>query len=83
MKINERDIYKNRADFDTSDGRGIVAQDCTNSECCHEELVFAMQDQYHRFSIGLSTVLECLKVAEQEGYVPELPFDWWVDVNHI
>lgn len=48
---------------------------------CDEYMVFAMQDKYHRFSLGLGTVLECLHAAEKEGAVPPLPADWWLALN--
>ncbi|KAB1440345.1 XRE family transcriptional regulator [Pseudodesulfovibrio senegalensis] len=53
--------------------------DCKKTDCtrCSEELVFAMQDKHHDFSIGLRTILQCLRLAEQEGNVPPLPTDWW------
>ncbi|GHU89677.1 hypothetical protein FACS1894202_08280 [Clostridia bacterium] len=55
-----------------------VACDVSESDCCEEELLFGMRDKYHEFSIGLSTVLTCLKFAESEGRVPPLPVNWWV-----
>ena len=33
------------------------------------------------FPLGLRTVLACLAFAEREGAVPELPADWWVNIN--
>lgn len=78
MKENAKDIYTNRAMF--IKGKDGV-QDCTDFECCSENLVFAMKDNYHAFSIGLTTILECLAVAEKEGYVPRLPDAWWVQVS--
>lgn len=70
----ERENYQNRASLvDTSK----PFQDVTDAQCCTEQLVFAMQDNYHPFSMGLSTILSCLAIAEKEGYVPRLPFDWW------
>lgn len=74
MKDDAKDIYTNRAKLPHNSG---VATDCTDFECCPEELVFAMQDTKHAFSLGLTTVLECLDIAEREGYVPPLPDDWW------
>ncbi|VXC22931.1 conserved hypothetical protein [Pseudomonas sp. 8Z] len=48
---------------------------------CEEELLFAMRDKYHDFSLGLSVVLQCLLVAEQNGYVPKLPDEWWTQLR--
>ncbi len=42
-----------------------------------EYLHFELQDKDHTFMIGLSTLLECLRFAEAQGEVPELPYMWW------
>ncbi len=52
---------------------------CAN---CEEELFFAMQDNEHNFSLGLRTVLHCLKLAESNGNIPPLPSKWWISVNN-
>ncbi|GHU52746.1 hypothetical protein AGMMS49975_09200 [Clostridia bacterium] len=51
----------------------------TKSILCEEhgeKLLFELKDTYH-FSIGLSTLLECLKFAEKERAIPPLPQEWW------
>lgn len=48
---------------------------------CDEYMVFAMKDSYHSFSLGLETVLECIRAAELEGAVPRLPAQWWWDLQ--
>lgn len=53
---------------------GDSAPDC---DVCEEALMFAMRDNFHEFSLPLSTVLECFRIAEQQGEVPELPMEWW------
>lgn len=74
---SEKEIYQNRA-VPVQDGDGnILTADTTECERCCEELVFAMRDKTHEFSLGLSTVLRCLAIAEKEGYVPKLPTEWW------
>ena len=76
-------IYSNRAGAIKDSHGDVVSEDVANCENCNELLVFAMKDKYHEFSLGLRTVLECLRVAETEGYVPKLPSDWWISVkNH-
>jgi hypothetical protein len=40
-----------------------------------------MKDNYHEFSIGLSTILSCLAMAEKEGAVPKIPYEWWSLIN--
>lgn len=74
MSYDEKTIYENRASL-RNDCKNTT--DCTDYECCPEELIFAMRDKYHEFSLGLTTILECLQIAESEGYVPELPIAWW------
>ena len=48
---------------------------------CDDYLVFAMKDKCHRFTMGLGTILECVRIAEQEGAVPPMPTDWWLKVE--
>lgn len=76
MKDATDEIYHNRAKSDSG-----KFQDVTDCDSCLEELVFAMKDKHHEFSLGLSTVLHCLSIAEREGYVPKLPPEWWWDVR--
>ncbi|MEY2340926.1 hypothetical protein AB4090_02315 [Acidithiobacillus sp. IBUN Pt1247-S3] len=45
-----------------------------------EEIVFALRDRHHDFSMEISTILQCLRMAEREGGVPKLPSDWWIQV---
>ncbi|MFI3270729.1 MAG: XRE family transcriptional regulator [Pseudomonadota bacterium] len=63
----------------TFENRATETGEYAHSECqnCNEELFFAMRDNYHNFSIGLRTVLQCLHLAEEEGNVPKLPQEWW------
>lgn len=49
---------------------------------CFEQIVFALKDQNHEFSIGLTTVLECLEFAISQGELPKLPRSWCYDVEH-
>ncbi|MGM0285733.1 MULTISPECIES: hypothetical protein [unclassified Enterococcus] len=56
-------------------------EDHTLCEECSEELFFKMKDNYHEFSLSLSVVLNCLFIAEKEGYVPQLPDAWWVQIR--
>lgn len=75
--MKKEEIYNNRATLTKTNNH----QDTTDRECCNEELVFALQDKYHQFSVGLSTILNCLYIAEQEGYVPKLPESWWFQIR--
>ncbi|EMF0093997.1 hypothetical protein O1F49_002211 [Enterococcus hirae] len=56
-------------------------EDHTLCEECSEELFFEMKDNYPEFSLSLSVVLNCLFIAEKEGYVPRLPDDWWIQIR--
>lgn len=46
-----------------------------------DALIFRMKDQHHEFSLGLQTVLKCLSIAEEEGYVPALAPGWWAQLQ--
>lgn len=67
-------VLENRADLLQPQGEEVFCPSCG------EELIFGMKDKHHDFSIGLTTVLECLAVAEIQGYVPKFPDEWWVSV---
>jgi len=38
-----------------------------------EYLFFLLKNKTNEFTIGLGDILECLKFAEEQGEVPELP----------
>lgn len=69
------EIYTNRAYLEKKE-----MIDHTDCEDCLEDLVFAMADKHHSFTIGMTTILECLSIAEQEAQVPKLPSDWWQSI---
>ena len=69
MENNDK-IYFNRANV-------VTAYNHVGCERCAEPVVFALKDSTHEFSVGLSTILDCLMIAEQEGYVPKIPDGWW------
>ena len=51
--------------------------------CCSNHLLFAMRDEHHEFTLGITTILECLLAAVDQGAVPPLPDEWWREVvNH-
>lgn len=56
-------------------------------ECdhCGLPLVFALKTASgEAFSVDLPTILQCLKVAEQKGYTPEIDVNWWNSIrNHF
>lgn len=57
-------------------------EDHAQGSDCREVLLFRMVDQDHEFSLPLSVVLNCLWIAEKEGYVPKLPEQWKIDVEN-
>ncbi|MBQ4132968.1 MAG: hypothetical protein IJD04_04445 [Desulfovibrionaceae bacterium] len=62
------------------DGESGLQTQENSCDYCNNPILFAMQDNYHQFSMGLITILQCLKLAEDEGHVPKLPGDWWVQL---
>lgn len=48
---------------------------------CSEEYLFFLKDAFHEFSLGLVDILECLRFAEEQGAVPNLPPEWWININ--
>lgn len=44
-------------------------------------LWFGLKKGDNSFRIGLSDVLMCLKFAEEQGEVSELPRMWWIQVS--
>lgn len=75
------DSLENRVTPVRSENGKICAKDVIENDDVVEQLVFAMKDKTHDFTIGLDIIIECLKIAEDEGCVPKLPESWWNDVN--
>ena len=73
MNLEQKEIFENRVTYQNK----ATENQCPN---CDEPLVFALKDKYHEFSMGLSTVLQLLLVAEEQGYVPKLPDEWVIQV---
>ena len=47
-------------------------------EECNDRMIFALEDNDTSFMLGISTILECLKIAELEGAIPPITQDcWW------
>ncbi len=76
-KVDHQAILKNRADVMMEKTR-IPGEDA-NPDL--DEIVFALRDSHHDFSMDLTTILCCLRLAEQEGGVPPLPETWWTSVS--
>ncbi|WP_281687535.1 hypothetical protein [Pseudomonas citronellolis] len=73
--MNHDQILQNRARLSKTDGEMV------ENDCCSGAVIFALQDRHHQFSLGLETVLECLRFAEGSGALPALPDDWWNSVR--
>lgn len=53
-------------------------------EQCDELAIFALQDKFgNEFSLNLSTMLECLKFAEDEGIIPPISEVWWLKIASL
>lgn len=63
-----KEIFFNRAEIEKAE------QICC--ENCFEQVVFMLKDKNHEFSMGLTTILECLKFAIENGDLPKLPLSW-------
>lgn len=64
------------------DESGKISAKEEAADCCVDPLLFAMRDNHHEFAVGLFTVLQCLRLAETDGYVPPLPKEWWTSVEY-
>lgn len=53
----------------------------TSCECCDQTILFLMQKGTEKFTIGLFDILDCLCFAEEQGHVPELPKEWWLEMR--
>lgn len=51
-----------------------------NTDYCYEKLIFCLQDEIGRFSIGLIDILKCLYFADEKGVIPTIKGDWWSSV---
>ena len=71
-----QEIFFNRAEVEER-----LRITCDN---CFEHMVFMLSDsQEHRFSIGISTILECLMFAIGSGDLPKLPQSWLADIDNV
>ena len=67
-KASKKEIFFNRAEVEEAEH--II---CNN---CFEQVVFLLKDKDHEFSVGLSTIVECLAFAIKNGDLPKLPSSW-------
>lgn len=74
-QIKHKRIFYNRARVQKAEN--------INCESCFEPVVFHLRDNCHDFSMGLSTVMECLTFAIEKGYLPKLPMSWLSNADDV
>ena len=74
--LNEEKL--NIKNADTARMTGEV--DVEYSDFDDESMWFLLRDSVHDFRIGLIDVLSAVNFAEECGYLPALPKDWWNQV---
>jgi hypothetical protein len=65
-------ILQNRADLG-----GARLPQCAEQE---PDLIFALKQGETEFSVNLKTLVDCLQIAEQQGYLPTIDTEWWLNV---
>ena len=75
MKTEHNELLNNRVMLD-----GEEEMVCDN---CWETVIFHLKDKNNEFSMGLSTVMECLIFAIQQGDLPRLPLSWLSDADDV
>lgn len=71
-----KEIFFNRADV-----KNAEREVCDN---CFEHMVFLLCDSHNQeFSIGLTTILECLIFAIENGDLPKIPQSWLQNINDV
>ena len=54
----------------------------TNWEVCQDDGFFHLRDSKGRdFNVSISTILQCLQIAEKKYWVPEIDKKFWRLVN--
>lgn len=56
----------------------ITGEDYNPAE---NQLYFIMRDQVHEFAIGVAALLSCLRFAELNHELPDIPEYWWTAVK--
>ena len=58
------------------------AEEIACENCC-ESVIFHLRNNEHEFTVGLSTILECLMFAISQGDLPKLPLSWLADADDV
>ena len=61
----------------TATPTGKITKDFNPIKDVEEKVFFHLQDSTHEFTMGLKSILQCLKFAEDENVIPKLPQDFW------
>jgi len=88
-----KDTFNKRITIDPADpakgSSSFAEQSCPD---CQEAMVFALQIGEQTLSLGLTTILNCLSLAEEEGFVPRIDAGkdalkddnmWWPKVRSL
>ncbi len=79
--MNKKNRFNKEIFFNRADIKEAERIHCDN---CFEQIVFHLRDSQDReFSLGLSTVIECLVFAIQTGNLPKLPLSWLSDADIV
>lgn len=73
---NAKKAFENRAEL--TEKASSLHSGCDD---CADPILFHLEDNEHEFSIGLTTILSCLALAEKGGHIPKIPYDWWISVQ--
>lgn len=66
--------------FDGAELKSVVKN--TNWEVCQDDGFFHLRDSKGRdFNVSISTILQCLQIAEKKYWVPEIDKKFWRLVN--
>ncbi|MCL1996842.1 MAG: hypothetical protein FWG63_11595 [Defluviitaleaceae bacterium] len=84
-----QDIFEKRILFEPKHKESSLTEIACSE--CQESIIFALQINGQAVSLGLSTILECLQIAEKEGIVPKIDEgrefgespSWWLRVKNL
>ena len=77
--------YKQKMLSDTFNNRAKYTNEheCKTHNCefCSEPIVFALaSEKGESFSVGLTTILNCLKIAQEQGHIPKIAPSFWMQM---
>jgi len=70
--------------------KACTIETATHQACaeCQDPLVFSLDVAGKQVFVGITTVLDCLKIAEEEGIIPPIDADreytvhgWWAKIR--